>query len=129
MGVRTKPDQARCSTCHSCANGAACYTRAQWQRTRRSPHQEGNTMNAPAVQLPPMPTRTLRNAGIGDIIEVLEHQQRQKVDVVFPARNIRITDGMLGVACLDEVDVPEAISLHGVTPAMKLDVNGFYLPT
>lgn len=84
-------------------------------------------MTAPV--LPPMPERTLRNADITDIIEVLEHQQRQKVDVVFPARNIRMTDGQLGINCLEEVDVPEAITWRGVTPAMKVDPNGFYLPT
>lgn len=40
-----------------------------------------------------------------------------------------MTNGQLGVACLDDVEVAEQLSLSGVTPAMKLDVNGFYLPT
>lgn len=84
-------------------------------------------MSAPTTL--PMPTRTLRNADISDIIQTLEHQQRQKIDLVLPARNIRLTNGQIGLNALDDIEVPEAISLSGVTPAMTVDPNGFYLPT
>lgn len=88
-----------------------------------------------ANQLPLLPERTLRHAEIGDIIQVLEHQHRQRIDFTMPARNLRLAEGHLSIAALDDVHVEARepqITDNGVTPgspAMSLDVNGFYLPT
>lgn len=87
------------------------------------------------MSLAPMPTRTLRNASVEDLIHTLEHQHRQKVDRVIPVSSLRMWNGQLMVEGMDDIAVPpveEQITESGVTaaqPGYTVDVNGLYLPT
>lgn len=84
------------------------------------------------MSLAQLPTRTLRHATAVDLIRVLEDQHRQKVDRVVPVSSLRIFNGQLEVAGMDDISVPpveEDISEHGVTPGQpgyNVDVNGAY---
>lgn len=63
---------------------------------------------------------TTRNASLRDLASLLQHQQANKLDVVVPARDMRMTGGLLEI---DGIGEP-AITLDGVTPA-----TGRFTPT
>lgn len=48
-----------------------------------------------------LPDRTLRNADIGSLVELLQTQNAHKVDIVVPGRNVRFFNGNLLVDGLD----------------------------
>ena len=66
-----------------------------------------------------VPARTARNVGIADLVDLLQAQQRQKLDVVVPATTLHMDDGQLVLAGLDMV-----MNEDGFT-----DVNGGYRMT
>jgi hypothetical protein len=66
-----------------------------------------------------VPARTARNVGIADLVELLQAQQRQKLDIVVPATTLHMDDGHLVLAGLDPV-----LNEDGFT-----DVNGGYRMT
>lgn len=63
---------------------------------------------------------TTRNASLRDMATLLRHQQANKLDVVVPARNMRLSGGLLEIDGVGEPD----ITLDGVTPA-----TGLFTPT
>jgi hypothetical protein len=63
---------------------------------------------------------TTRNASLKDLARLLQHQQANKLDVVVPARSMRMTAGMLEI---DGIGEP-ALTPDGVTPA-----TGLFTPT
>lgn len=68
------------------------------------------------TNLLPLPERTARKEDIGAIVRILQAQQRQTVDLVASASNLRVGSGNLVVAGLDPI-----LSESGV-----LDANGSY---
>lgn len=67
--------------------------------------------------LPPLPPRSIRNAGPRDLVDLLQTQHRQKLDIVVPRAQLGLTDlGHMSIAGLAPV-----LSDDGVT-----DVNGSY---
>ena len=63
---------------------------------------------------------TSRNATLRDMVALLGRQHDAKLDVVVPARNLRMTGGDLHI---DGIGAP-VITLDGVTPA-----RGVFRPT
>ncbi|OLF08557.1 hypothetical protein [Actinophytocola xanthii] len=63
---------------------------------------------------------TARNASLRDMARLLQHQQANKLDVVVPAHNMRMSGGLLEI---DGIGEP-AITLDGVTSA-----TGRFTPT
>ena len=66
-----------------------------------------------------LPERTLRNADIQSLIELLQQQERHKLDVVVPASTIRFNGGNLELAGVDPV----------LTESGFFEVAGAYRPT
>jgi hypothetical protein len=64
-------------------------------------------------------TSTTRNAGLADVIEILQAQRAHSVDIVAPAHTMRFKGGNLIVSGVDP-----SLDDDGVT-----EVNGIYLPT
>ncbi|URM86493.1 hypothetical protein PBI_HILLTOPFARM_51 [Mycobacterium phage Hilltopfarm] len=69
--------------------------------------------------LPPVPTRTLRGAGIEQLVNLLQLQHRHKIDVVVPVTTLAMRNGLLQFPMLDPV-----VDAEGVT-----NVAGQYLRT
>ncbi|QDH91705.1 hypothetical protein SEA_PHRAPPUCCINO_27 [Mycobacterium phage Phrappuccino] len=69
--------------------------------------------------LPTLPQRQMRHAELGDLVSVLQAQQRQTVDLVVPAAELAVHGGNLAV-----MTAPPVIDANGV-----LDPNGYYRPT
>lgn len=69
--------------------------------------------------LAPLPARTARNAGIQELVTILQAQSRQRLDIVTPLPSLRYSGGNIELGALDPI-------LHetGV-----YDVNGLYVPT
>jgi hypothetical protein len=63
---------------------------------------------------------TSRNASLADMVALLQRQHDAKLDVVVPARDLRMTDGDLHIEGIGE----PTITLDGVTPA-----RGVFRPT
>ena len=63
---------------------------------------------------------TSRNASLSDMVALLQRQHDAKLDVVVPARDLRMTDGDLHIEGIGE----PTITLDGVTPA-----RGVFRPT
>ncbi|MGH3784045.1 MAG: hypothetical protein ACRDRO_26370, partial [Pseudonocardiaceae bacterium] len=63
---------------------------------------------------------TSRNASLGDMVALLQRQHDAKLDVVVPARDLRLSDGDLHIEGIGE----PTITLDGVTPA-----RGVFHPT
>ncbi len=63
---------------------------------------------------------TSRNASLSDMVALLQRQHDAKLDVVVPARDLRMTDGDLHIEGIGE----PTITLEGVTPA-----RGVFRPT
>jgi hypothetical protein len=63
---------------------------------------------------------TSRNASLADMVALLQRQHHAKLDVVVPARDLRMTDGDLHIEGIGE----PTITLDGVTPA-----RGVFRPT
>ncbi len=72
-----------------------------------------------ATSLPALPARNLRHADIGDLVAVLQQQQRQSVDLVVPASTLVSRQGNLQIT-----QAPVQLDVNGV-----LDPNGSYRPT
>lgn len=64
-------------------------------------------------------TLSARNAGLGDLVEILEEQHARKHDIVVPASKIYARDGLIRVKGAEQ-----EITLDGVTT-----VDGTYRPT
>lgn len=63
---------------------------------------------------------TTRNANLSDMVALLEAQQSKKLDVIVPARDMRMNGGLLEI---DQVGEP-TITMDGVTPT-----TGLFTPT
>ena len=74
-------------------------------------------MNQPLTRQPI--TRSLRHASVQDLAAVVQTQKRQTVDLLVPASNIRVNQGLLEIAAQDPV-----LRADGV-----LDINGSYRMT
>ena len=72
-----------------------------------------------STNLAPLPTRTVRNASLEDLITILQAQTRQRLDVVAPLSSLRYSFGNIELAALDAV----------VHETGTYDVNGLYQPT
>lgn len=78
---------------------------------------------------------TVRNAGGGDIMALLERKHTEKVDLIVPAKDVKFVDGILTVTGLpipQVVVVPASMDETGVTPEITVDgvnPNGRYWPT
>ncbi|MFJ4748877.1 DUF932 domain-containing protein [Streptomyces albogriseolus] len=60
-----------------------------------------------------------RNAGLSDLVRILEDQQRHKLDVIAPASSLRLREGNMHVQGMESL-----ITEDGVT-----EVDGIYRPT
>ncbi|MGH9062217.1 MAG: hypothetical protein ACRDZY_22310, partial [Acidimicrobiales bacterium] len=63
---------------------------------------------------------TSRNASLGDMVALLQRQHDAQLDVVVPARDLRMSGGDLHIEGIGE----PTITLDGVTPA-----RGVFRPT
>lgn len=56
-----------------------------------------------------MTQTTARNAGLGDLVEMLRHQHVRKVDMVVPASAIRSTEGAIKVSGVDPILMDDGV--------------------
>lgn len=91
-------------------------------RPRPAPFGPGYVTNPKENHRDDLPESVLisRNASLGDMVALLQRQHDAKLNVVVPARDMRMTDGDLHI---DGIGEP-TITLDGVTPA-----RGVFCPT
>ncbi|MGP4105121.1 DUF932 domain-containing protein [Nonomuraea sp. KM90] len=89
-------------------------------RRRASPRALPSQKVNPAVTLaPPMPPLTVRNACLGDLVNVLRGQHAHKVDVIVPAAQLRAVGTHLELLGTEPIPGPDGVTISA----------GRYLPT